>query len=249
MIPMKILGVSLFFATTSASSVLSAAELIKDETDRNKSFITWGAQVEEFEYRYSDDDQELAVWNADLFYGTDELKVRLLSKGEYSLTEDKYEGLENQIVGQIPISSFFDAKAGVRFDSPNGPDRAYAVAGISGLAPQWFEVDANLFLSDEGNWSSTIDAEYEVLFTNYLVLTANLDATAAFNEDSEIGVGEGLVSTETGLRLSYDVVDRLFSPYIGVVYERKYGDSADLAVDEGNSTSNWLGVLGARFVF
>ena len=78
-----------------------------------------GVQFEEFEYRYSDDDEELGVWNADAFYGTDEFKVRLLTTGEYEIEEQAYETLENQLVGQIPISKFFDAKAGVRFDTSN----------------------------------------------------------------------------------------------------------------------------------
>jgi len=99
----------------------------RDTTARKQPLTTWGVQFEEFEYRYSDDDEELGVWNADLFYGTDDLKVRWLTKGEYAIEEKAYETLENQLVGQVPISDFFDAKAGIRFDTPRGPDRTYAV--------------------------------------------------------------------------------------------------------------------------
>ncbi|WP_427901669.1 copper resistance protein B [Marinobacter caseinilyticus] len=226
-----------------------AQERIQDTTARKQPLKVWGAQFEEFEYRYSDDDEELAAWNGDFFYGTDALKVRWLTKGEYSIEEKAYEKLENQVVGQIPISDFFDAKAGVRFDTPKGPDRTYAVLGITGLAPQWFEVDANLFVSKDGETSTELDAEYELLLTNHWILAAALDATVAFSEDREIGVGKGLVSTETGLRLSYDVIDRSFSPYIGVVHERKYGDSADFARAEGGSTEDWFAVIGARLSF
>lgn len=147
------------------------------------------------------------------------------------------------------ISKFFDAKAGVRFDTPEGPDRTYAVLGVAGLAPQWFEIDANLYVSDEGDTSAGLDAEYELLLTNYWILSATFDATVAFNEDREIGVGRGLVSTETGLRLSYDLVDRAISPYVGVVHERKYGDTADFAGAEGGNTEDWFAVIGARIVF
>ena len=90
----------------------------------------------------------------------------MLTTGEYEIEEQAYETLENQLVGQIPISKFFDAKAGVRFDTPEGPDRTYALLGIAGLAPQWFEVDANLYVSKDGDSSAEIDAEYELLFTN-----------------------------------------------------------------------------------
>ena len=230
-------------------AAVAAQEMIADTSARKQPLTSWGVQFEELEYRYSDNDEELAVWNADFFYGTDELKVRWLAKGEYAIEEQAYEGLENQLVGQVPISKFFDAKAGVRFDTPEGPDRTYAVLGVAGLAPQWFEIDANLYLSDEGDTSAGLDAEYELLLTNYWILSATFDATVAFSEDREIGVGKGLVSTETGLRLSYDLVDRAFSPYVGVVHERKYGDTADFAEVEGGGTEDWFAVIGARIAF
>jgi copper resistance protein B len=226
-----------------------AQERIQDTTARKMPLKVWGAQFEEFEYRYSDDDEELGVWSGDFFYGTDDLKVRWLTKGEYAIEEQAYEGLENQLVGQVPISKFFDAKAGVRFDTPEGPDRTYAVLGVAGLAPQWFEIDANLYVSKDGDTSTELDAEYELLLTNHWILVAALDATVAFSEDREIGVGKGLVSTETGLRLSYDLIDRSFSPYIGVVHERKYGDTADFAKAEGGGTEDWFAVIGARLSF
>ncbi len=230
-------------------AAVAAQEMIEDTSARKQALTSWGMQFEELEYRYSDDDEELGVWSADFFYGTDELKVRWLTKGEYAIEEQAYEGLENQLVGQIPISDFFDAKAGVRFDTPEGPDRTYAVLGVTGLAPQWFEIDANLYVSNEGETSAELDAEYELLLSNYWILSAALDATVAFSEDREIGVGKGLVSTETGLRLSYDLIDRSFSPYVGVVHERKYGDTADFAEAGGGSTEDWFAVIGARIAF
>lgn len=209
----------------------------------------WGVQFEELEYRYSDDDEELGVWDADAFYGTDELKLRWLSKGEYSLEEDSFEDLENQLLLQSPISDFFDAKAGVRVDTPEGPSRTYGVLGIAGLAPQWFEVDASVYVSDEGKASAEFDAEYELLLTNRLILAFGLDAVVAFSEDREIGLGKGLSSAETGIRLSYDAVGRAFSPYVGIVHERSFGDTQDLAEEEGDSASEWFAVVGARLVF
>ena len=62
-------------------------------------------------------------------------------------------------------------------------------------------------------------------------------------------MGKGLVSTETGLRLRYDLIDRAFSPYVGVVHERMYGDTADLAKAEGGGTEDWFAVVGARISF
>lgn len=228
---------------------VSAQERMTDNTQRKQPLKTWGLQFEEFEYRYGDNDEELGVWDADLFYGTDELKVRWLTSGEYSIADQSYEKLKNQLVGQVPISTFFDAKAGVRIDTPEGPDRTYAVVGVTGLAPQWFEVDASFYVSKDADTSAELDAEYELLFTNYWILTASLDATVAFSEDPGVNVGKGLVSTETGLRLRYDLIDRAFSPYIGIVHERKYGNTADFYKADGRNTEGWFAVLGARLSF
>ncbi|MDV2079203.1 copper resistance protein B [Marinobacter xestospongiae] len=246
---MKRLVLVTLLASSVLSPVVSAQQLMEDTTERKQALRVWGAQFEELEYRYSDDDEELGVWKADLFYGTDELKARWLSNGEYAIDEQAYHTLENQLVGQVPVSEFFDAKAGIRFDTPEGPDRTYAVVGLSGLAPQWFEIDASFYASQDGDVSAELDAEYELLITNHWILVASVDASVAFSEDREIGVGKGLVSTETGLKLSYDLIDRSFSPYIGVVHERKYGDTADLARDQSSGIEDWFAVVGARVSF
>jgi len=230
-------------------ALASDQERMPDTTQRKQPLNVWGAQFEELEYRYSDGDEEIGAWTADFFYGTDNIKARWLTSGEYSFDERAYEKLENQLVGQIPISKFFDAKAGVRFDTPEGPDRTYAVLGVAGLSPQWFEIDANFYVSKDGGTSADLDAKYELLLTNYWILTAAFDATAAFSEDRETGVGKGLVSTEAGLRLSYDLIDRAFSPYVGIVHERKYGDTADFAKAGGVSTEDWFAVAGIRLAF
>lgn len=217
------------------------------KTQTAKSF--WGVSAEKLEYRYSDSDEELAVVEGGAFYGTDELKFRWLFEGEWEEAHNAWETLENQFVAQTPISDFWDAKAGIRVDTPEGPDRVYGVVGLTGLAPYWFEVDTNLYVSDEGDASADFEAEYELLLTNYWIVSATFEADVAFSEDREIGVGKGLNSTETGLRLSYDLIDRAFSPYVGIVHERKYGDTADLARDYGGGTEDWFAVVGAKLMF
>ncbi|GGY60405.1 hypothetical protein GCM10007071_03800 [Marinobacter zhanjiangensis] len=134
-------------------------------------------------------------------------------------------------------------------DTPEGPDRVHGVAGLTGLAPYWVEVDTNLYVSDEGDASADFEAEYELLFTNYWILSASFETLVAFSEDREIGVGSRLNSTEVGLRLSYELIDRAFSPYVGVVHERKYGDTADFAEADGGGAEAWFAVIGARIMF
>jgi len=211
--------------------------------------VYYGLQTEEFEYRLGDEGEDITAWNGDAFIGTDEIKLRLLSEGEYDINAGKFETLENRLVLQMPVSDFFDAKAGFRLDAPKGPDRWYGIVGVAGLAPQWFEIDADLFLSEKGDLSARLDVEYEVLLTNRLILTPSADINFAFSDDTEIGIKSGFTSLEMGLRLSYDVIDRAFSPYIGLVYETKLGDTEDLVSAEGEDTAAWSGVVGAKFIF
>ena len=140
-------------------------------------------------------------------------------------------------------------KAGARLDSPKNKSRWYGVLGLTGLAKQWIEIDADLFVSEIGDVSARLDAEYELLLTNRLILTPSADINFAFSDDRKMDVGAGLSSTEIGLRLSYDVVDRLLSPYLGVVWERKFGRTADIARDEGEDVESWFFTVGMKVLF
>ena len=231
------------------TGLIAAGLLSSPLQAQETNLVVWGIQMEQLEYRRGDEDEDVFAWDGDAFIGTDEVKFRWLGEGQVFLDEDVVEELENRFVVQTPISDFFDAKAGVRVDTPTGPDRLYGVLGVAGLAQQWFEVDADLFVSEKGDVSTRLDAEYEILLTNRLILTPSLELDFAFTEDEEIGVGGGLSSGEFGLRLSYDLVDRFIAPYIGVEYERKFFDTADLARNEGEDVGALFGVVGVRIIY
>ncbi|QCF26024.1 copper resistance protein B [Hydrocarboniclastica marina] len=234
-------------ATLILTTPALAEEISGKETQTARTF--WGLAAEKLEYRYSDTDEELAYIEGDAFYGTDELKLRWLLEAEWDKAHSAWETLENQFVIQTPVSEFWDAKAGLRVDTPKGQNRRYGVLGLTGLAPQWLEVDTSLFVSDKGDASMDFEVEYELLVTNYWIASASFETRIAFHEDRETGVGEGLNHTETGIRLSYDLAYRSFSPYVGVVHERQYGAAADMTEAEGGDTENWFAVIGARMMF
>jgi copper resistance protein B len=211
--------------------------------------LIWGIQAEQFEYRISND-AEVAAWDVDGMIGTDEFKLRYTGEGEYvDDREDTLEVFESKLVGQVPISDFFDAKAGIRLDAPDGPDRWYGVLGVQGLAQQWFEVDLDLFVSEKADTSLRLDAEYEGLLTNYLTLTPSIELDLPFSDDEEVGIGAFGPKLEIGARLSYDLVDRTVSPYIGVHYERVFGKTADFKTEEGEEKDELYFVIGSRFLF
>jgi len=234
-----------FVWTVIVATGLSVSPVSAQKTD----LIYYGFQLEEFEHRRGDAGEKLLVWNGDAFIGTDELKLRWLSQGEYDTKGSKLESVENRLVLQAPVTDFFDVKAGIRADTPKGKSRLYGVLGLTGLAKQWIEVDADLFVSDKGDASARLDAEYEMLLTNQITLTPSIDLDVAFSDDQKMGIGSGLSSAEVGLRLSYDILDRAISPYLGVVWERKFGKTADFARDEGEDIEAWFVAIGVKVLF
>lgn len=229
-------------------AALAVALALPAAAAEKEPLVFYGVTLEQLEYRFGDDGDVLA-WDGDAFVGTDEWKLRLQSEGEFEDRSNQFETLENQILVQRLIGTFWDAKAGVRFDTPEGPDRTYAVLGLQGLAPQWFEVDADLFFSDRGDLSARLDVDYELLITNWLILTPTAEVDFAFSDDRPVGVGAGLSKAEVGLRLSYDLVDRTVSPYLGVHYERKFGETGRLAEAEGEDKDAVFLAAGFRLMF
>lgn len=208
--------------------------------------LIWGVQAEQAEYRFNDE-ASIFAWDFDALVGSDELKFVWRSEAEYDLKEEAFETLENQARLQTPISDFFDGVVGVRVDTPAGPDRVYGVLGIHGLTEQWFEIDADLFLSDHPSFR--FEAEYEALITNRIILVPSIEVDLPFTDDEAVGVGAFGPKLEAGARLSYDLIDRAVSPYIGVHYERVFGETADLAREEEEDVGEFFFVAGARLMF
>ncbi|WP_421881119.1 copper resistance protein B [Pacificispira sp.] len=209
--------------------------------------VFWGIQAEQLEYRLGEGPDNVLAWDFDALVGTDELKFVWRSEAEYETNAEIFESLENQARIQVPVTDFFDAVAGVRIDTPKGQDRVYGVLGLHGLAKQWFEFDADLFLAEHP--AARFEVEYEGLITNQVTLTPSVELDVPLNDDTDREVGAFGPKLELGARLSYDVVDRLLSPYVGVHYERVFGETADIATSEGKDDDAIFGVVGVRVLF
>jgi len=227
---------------TGAAAILSSPVMAAEAPS-----IFSQVQVEEAEYRYTDDTQSFN-WDGQGWIGGDVNKLVLKTKGELVIDEDRLEEAEVQALYGRQISNFFDAEVGLRYDVKPQPARAFGVLGLQGLAPYLFELDAATFVSDEGEVSARFEAEYEILVTQRIVLQPKFETNVAVQKVSERGVGSGLNDIELGLRLRYEFV-REFAPYIGVSWEKAFGETADLLEDEGEDDDNLAGVAGIRFWF
>jgi len=137
---------------------------------------------------------------------------------------------------------------GVRHDIQPSPSRTFAVFGVEGLAPLWFEVDAASFVSTDGDVSFRLEAEYDLLLTQRLILQPRIETNLAIQDAHKWGVGEGMNDIDLGLRLRYEI-RREFAPYIGVSWNRKIGETATLARDEGENLDAVSFVAGIRMWF
>ncbi|MGK7345442.1 MAG: copper resistance protein B [Candidatus Nitrospinota bacterium M3_3B_026] len=203
-------------------------------------------QTDRLEYRAHDGDDGY-LWDAQGWIGTDPHKLWLKTEGEGAFGEE-LEKAEVQALYSRILTPFFDVQAGVRQDLESGPNRTYGVVGLQGLAPYWFEVDGAFFVSNKGDVTARIEAEYELLFTQRLILQPRAELNFAFQDVDELGIGSGLSTAELGARLRYEIT-RQFAPYIGVSWERSVGDTADFVRAEGGDPGTTSFVAGLRLWF
>lgn len=146
------------------------------------------------------------------------------------------------------IHRWWDLVVGVRQDFRPGPQRTWAAVGIQGLAPYWFEVEATAYIGEAGRTHFRVETEYELLFTNRLILQPLVELELYGKSDPERGIGAGLSSGEAGLRLRYEF-RREFAPYIGVTWNRKFFGTADFAEAAGEDEGGAKLALGVRVWF
>ncbi len=187
------------------------------------------------------------AWEGEGWIGGDINRFAVKSEGEGAFG-GSIERAEVQALYSRAIDPWFNLQAGVRQDFGEGPDRSYAVIGIDGLAPYWFEVGAEAFLSTRGDAHLRLEASYDQRITQRLILQPAAEFNLAAQDVPELGIGAGPSDIELGLRLRYEI-DREFAPYVGVNWERKLGDTADHARAAGDRPSATSLVIGLRAWF
>lgn len=197
------------------------------------------------EYRHGDDGNVQAI-DAQAWYGGDRDKLWLKLDGERSggsLSATRAEAEWNRA-----ISAYWGAQAGLRHDFGDGPTRDWVAVGVQGLAPYWFDLEATAYLGQSGRSALRLEAEYELLFTQRMVLQPDIEVNLYGKDDPARGIGSGLSDLDVGLRLRYEIT-RKFAPYVGVVWSRKFGNTADLARAAGEDTQDTQLVAGFRIWF
>jgi len=223
-----------------AEAMAQARKALQESAGGATNFLIMGDRLE----TQVTNGEDAFIWDAQGWYGTDENKLWIKTEGEYSFGSDDIEDAEIQALWSKPISAFWDLQAGVRYDfNPKG--RTHLVAGVQGLAPYWFEVDAAAFLSNKGDITSQIEAEYELLFSQRLILQPRGEIEFSAQDIPELGIGAGLTNLDLGLRLRYEF-KRELAPYIGVEWQSKLGETAQITRASGGDTDKLALLIGLR---
>ena len=202
-------------------------------------------KADQLEWRVNDG-PDAAYFEGEGWIGKDLNKIWFKSEVEQS--DGSTEEAELQALYSRAIAPFWDAQVGVREDFKPEPSRSWLALGFQGLAPYWFETSTALFIGESGRTAFRLEAEYELLFTQRLILSPELEINAYGKNDEDTGTGSGLADAQFGIRLRYEI-RREFAPYIGVNWYKKYGNTADYARDEGEGVSDTSVVIGIRAWF
>ena len=186
-------------------------------------------------------------WDGEGWVGGDIDRFVVKTEGEGAV-RGGVESAEVQALYSRAIDPWFNLQAGVRHDFKPGPGRTYATIGFEGIAPYWFEVEGALFLSDKGDLLARLEGYYDQRITQKLILQPRVELNFATQDVPANGIGSGLSDAELGLRLRYEIT-REFAPYIGISWERKFGDSARFARTAGDRVEATSLVIGIRTWF
>ncbi|PZT90112.1 MAG: copper-binding protein [Citromicrobium sp.] len=198
--------------------------------------------VERLEARIADG-HDAYLWDVQGWYGGDIDKFVLKSEGEGDFV-GSIDDAEVQALWGHAIGPYFDLQAGVRLDLQ--PDtRSHLAVGVQGLAPYMWELDGTLFISEKGDVTARVEGEYDQKITQRLIVQPRVEMEFSAQDIPKRDTGAGIVKVEAGLRLRYELA-REFAPYIGVGYEARLGQTAEIARAAGKDPDGIALLLGIR---
>jgi copper resistance protein B len=202
-------------------------------------------RIDELETQQTDGD-DLLAWKAHAWVGRSFDKLAIRTEGEQRGGDTEHAEL--QLLWSHTITRWWDLVTGARMDFQPTPSRTWAAFGVEGIAPYRFDIEATAFVADAGDSAARVEATYELLITQRWILEPRLELEWYGQDDPARGVAAGLARGEGGLRVRYEI-RREIAPYVGVVRERRFGGSADLASAAGEDPDETRFVAGVRLRF
>jgi len=166
-----------------------------------------------------------AAWDVQAWYGGPFDRAWLRSEGD--VRQGRLEAASVEALWFRPYHPFWGTQVGVRQDLGEGPDRSWIALGVQGTTPYWYGMEATAYVGEGGRTAARLKASSDLRFTQRWVLRPEIEANLYGRSDPARGLGSGLATFQTEMRLRYEV-RREFAPYIGVAWNRAFGETATL---------------------
>jgi copper resistance protein B len=192
-------------------------------------------------------DERPVLLGAEAWYGGDFNRL-WLKVGAHASTLEREGDVQAQLLFSRLVSPWWDLQAGIRVDhawGAGGLTRPHLAIALQGLAPYWFDVESSVFVDVDGNVSASLGAAYHLLLSQSLILEPEVEVGIAAQDVPEWGIAAGVHELEVGTRLRYEI-RREFAPYVGWVWHRAFGGTADLMRAAGSLYSEGSFVFGVR---
>jgi len=198
-------------------------------------------------------EENVAEWEIDTWFGRDLYKFWIKTEGEYVSHdgESEVEQAQIELVYSQAFSAYWDWQLGLRHDPKpevNNNQRNWLVLGAIGIAPGFWEIDANLYASDDDDVQINIEVEKELMLTQKWVLTPEFDITLNGKTNEDFGEGSGLSEIEASIRIGYEP-SKKFQPFIGLSFLQTFGTTKNLKEAEGEDSDNFSLIAGIHFWF
>ena len=212
---------------------------VSSHTGTMHNHAAWSVRINQLEQL--NDDENTTVSEGVAWYGSDSQRLRLTWDIEHN-QQDSHQDIS--LAWQKPLDSFWNYEWGVAYQA----EQTWLKMNINGLMPYKFEVDGSLLLDEQGHSMLILEGDYDLRFTQRLVLQPSLKTTLNGKEHAQHQQGSGLAELQTGLRLRYDLTRR-FAPYLGVQQHDFFGKTADLRAQQGQTNHETTWLAGVRWWF
>lgn len=173
---------------------------------------------------------------------------RAVLKAEGEIESGEIAEGRTELLWGHAVAPYWDAQLGLRYDSGEGPNRSWLAFGVEGLAPYWFELEITGYLGESSRSALRVDASYDMLITQRLVLQPRIEANFYGKDDIARGLGSGLSDISAALRLRYEL-RRELAPYLGIELVNQHGETEDLTRAANGDPNDTRVVAGIRFWF
>jgi copper resistance protein B len=208
----------------------------------------WSIDAEKLELarqNNQDDDQYSGQYDVKLWYGNSENRLYLNNSGEFE--HKNLQSASSEIAWWHAIAPYWNSSLGFKQEYGHSQrDQSWLSAGINGIAPYWFDLGANFYLSKDGDIQLKLNASYDLYISPKLVFQPDIATTFYGKNNPKYQYGAGLASIESGFKLRYDITPQL-SPYIGFEHQRSFGKTAGYLRQQGDATHNSQIAIGLRF--